>query len=155
MAREAGWSRWYRAACAVLFVSSLGLLVTGLVAIGLMTADPGGAGSMTASDRSARYLSVVLSLAEGLLCLCAGSLCATAAYHREGGWSLGNTPRRTPRVAMPAAPRIVAVAICAAMSAVHGVLMLVGAASVWPSTIMALCLQVALIVGAARASRMR
>lgn len=155
MARGAGWSRWYRAACVVLFVSSLGLLATGLIVIGLMTADAGGAGPMTASERSAQYLSVLLSFTEGLLCLCAGSLCATAAYHREGGWSLGNAPHRTPRVAMPAAPRIVAVAICAAMSAVHGALMLVGAASVWPSTIMALCLQVALIVGAVCISHTR
>ncbi len=69
LAREAGWSRWYRAACAVLFICSLVLLATGL--IGLLTAGPGSAGLVTALDRSARYLSVVCSLTEGLLCLCA------------------------------------------------------------------------------------
>lgn len=94
---------------------------------------------------AAHYVSAFMSFAEGMLCLYAGSLCATAGYHREGGRSLGASPRRVRQNVSPA-PRIGAVAVCAAMSAVHIALIAIGAATFCAPAVAALILQAFFLV---------
>lgn len=113
--------RWYRVACAVLFAFALALIAVSLVGVAISVGE---------ECETVYYVSAFMSFAEGMLCLCAGSLCATAGYHREGGRSFGALPRRVRRESSPV-PRIVSVAACLLMGLAHAILMAGGLASPW------------------------
>lgn len=113
--------RWYRVACAVSLASSIALIAVSLVGVVANVSD---------ERTAAHYVSAFMSFAEGMLCLYAGSLCATAGYHREGGSSLGALPRRVRRESSPV-PRIVAVAACLLVGLTHAILMASGLAAPW------------------------
>ena len=113
--------RWYRVACAVSFASSIALIAVSLVGVVANVSD---------ERATAQYVSAFMAFAEGILCLCAGSLCATAGYHREGGRSLGALPRSVRRGSSPVL-RIAAVAACLLMGLVHVILMACGLAAPW------------------------
>lgn len=121
--------RWYRVACAVSFASSIALIAVSLVGVVANVSD---------ERATAQYVSAFMAFAEGILCLCAGSLCATAGYHREGGRSLGALPRCVRREPSPAT-RVATVAVCAAMFLAHVVLMACGLAAPWVLPIVYAC----------------
>ena len=113
--------RWYRVASAMLFAFVVVLIAVSLVGVVMSAGE---------ERTAAHYVSAFMSFAEGMLCLYAGSLCATAGYHREGGRSLGALPRRVRRESSPA-PRIVAVAACLLVGLAHAILMACGLAAPW------------------------